>query len=154
MSKKEFSDLSHAQRVEYARKVKSLRQSAGMTQLELANAAGISRATLIDLENGGRTPQSENIMKVLKVFGVDVEAHRFEEQTELWLSMMGALIEAIPEQRKVETVNQAIRVLSDGVSGRGIVRSIKQNVGKKLVDIRQLDKAASSNHDGGEPDTP
>lgn len=154
MSKKEIPELSRTERVEYARKVKSLRQSAGMTQQELADAAGVSRQTVNTLESGDKAPHSDSILRVLRVFGIDAEEHRFSEQTELWLHVMGALIEAIPESRQHHTVNRAILVLSDGVSGNKNVTPIRKNVDKTRVDLSKFDRAASNNHDSEEPDTP
>lgn len=154
MSKKEEPELSRTERVEYARKVKSLRQSAGMTQQELADAAGVSRQTINTLEAGDKAPHSESILRVLRVFGIEAEEHRFSEQTELWLHVMGALIEAIPASRQAHTVNRAILVLSDGVSGNGNVTPIRKNVDKTKVDLSTFDRAASNNHDAEEPDTP
>ena len=154
MSKKEIPELSRAERVEYARKVKSLRQSAGMTQQELADAAGVSRQTVNTLESGDKAPHSDSILRVLRVFGIDAEEHRFSEQTELWLHVMGALIEAIPASRQHHTVNRAILVLSDGVSGNSNVTPMRKNVDKTSVDLSKFDRAASNNHDAEEPDTP
>lgn len=154
MSKKDFPELSRDQRVEYALKVKSLRQSAGMTQQQLADAAGVSRQTVNTLESGEKAPHSDSIIRVLRVFGIDAEDHRFSEQTELWLHIMGALIEAIPESRQHQTVNRAILVLSDGVSGTNNVTPIRKNVDKSKVDLSTFDRAASKNHDTEEPDTP
>ena len=154
MSKKEITELSRDQRVDYAKKVKSLRQSAGMTQQELADAAGVSRQTVNTLETGDKAPHSDSILRVLRVFGVDAEDHRFSEQTELWIHIMGALIEAIPASRQHHTVNRAILVLSDGVSGNSNVTPIRKNVDKTKVDLTKFDRAASKNHDAEEPDTP
>lgn len=86
-----------------------------MKQSELAEEAKVSRATISNIENGSTTPQAEILGRILRALGIEVDATEFGEQTELWLSMMGALIEAIPDGRRAPVVNNAIRVLSDGV---------------------------------------
>ena len=157
MSKKENSKLSTAQRVEYAKKVKALRQDAGLTQQEVADAAGISRATLISLERGDTAPQSDNLLKVLGVFGIFIDEHKFNSETELWLSMMGALIEAIPTDRRGKTVERAMRVLTDGVRAGAIVTPIRQNkatIDLQNIDLDGFDQAADTHNDEGEPETP
>lgn len=120
MSKKKFSDMSMDERQQMASRVKSLRQEAGMTQAQLAEAAGVSRATINTLETGAKVPQADNLAKVLGIFGL-TDGPEFDAQTESWLSMIGTLIEAIPASRREPAVAGVIRDL-----GREIQRS---NVG-------------------------
>lgn len=86
-----------------------------MKQSELADEAKVSRATISNIENGSTTPQAEILGRILRALGIEMESPEFSEQTELWLSMMGSLIEAIPGSRRAPVVNSAIRVLADGV---------------------------------------
>lgn len=125
MSKKKFSDMSMDERQAMASRVRSLRQEAGMTQAELAQAAGVSRATINTLETGAKVPQADNLAKVLAVFGL-TDGPEFETQTESWLSMIGTLIEAIPAPRREPAVFNVIRDL-----GREIQRG---NVGDLTED--------------------
>lgn len=117
MSKNSFEEWSEMQRVEFAKQVKSLRLDRGWKQSDLAEAAGVSRATVISTENGSRTPQGEVLARMLEVLGVNPGEPDYDTQTELWLSMMGTLIEAIPEDRRQEYVNSALRELTRGVKG-------------------------------------
>lgn len=104
-----------------AERVKLLRVAAGLTQSDLAEAAGVSRPTIIDMERGAKVPQQEKLVRILAVLGVDVAGSSpFSEQTDLWLSIMGALIEAIPDGRREPAVNAAIRELSAGVQGASV----------------------------------
>ncbi|MDY0828548.1 helix-turn-helix transcriptional regulator [Microbacterium sp. BG28] len=119
MSKKSFADMTMAERQELASRVKSLRQEAGMTQAELAKAAGVSRATINTLETGAKVPQAENLAKVLTVFGL-TDDPSFEPQTELWLTMIGTLIEAIPTDRREPAVASVIRELGRDVNRRDV----------------------------------
>lgn len=96
-----------------------------MTQAQLGEAAGVSRATVNTLETGAKVPQADNLAKVLGVFGL-ADGPDFEAQTEQWLSMIGTLIEAIPAQRREPAVSSVIRDL-----GREIQRS---NVGDLTED--------------------
>lgn len=115
MSKKKLADLSMNERAAYASRIKALRQGAEMTQAELGKLAEVSRATVVGIEGGNTVPQAEVLARVLRVLGVDIDETAFDEQTELWLAMMGALIEAIPEPRREPAVHSAMRALSEGL---------------------------------------
>ena len=52
-----------------------------MTQLELAEKAGISRQTIVALEAGKYIPSLEIVFKIADVFGVGIE-EVFERKTE------------------------------------------------------------------------
>lgn len=117
MSKKKIAEMTMTERQEMASRVKSLRQEAGMTQAQLAEAAGVSRATINTLETGAKVPQADNLARVIAVFGL-TDNPTFDTQTDNWLAMIGTLIEAIPEQRREPAVASVIREL-----GREIQRA-------------------------------
>jgi len=103
-----------------------------MRQEDLAAAAGVSRPTIIGIESGTSVPQEGKLVRILAVLGVDVDGPRFGQQTELWLSMMGTLIEAIPEQRREPSVNAAIRELTAGIQGPNVGRADDASVTDEL----------------------
>lgn len=117
MSKNISEEWSESQRVEFAKQVKSLRVERGWLQSDLAKAAGVSRQTVSSTENGTRTPQSDLLGRMLKALGVNPGEPEFDENTELWLTMFGTLIEAIPAERRQESVTAAMRELTRGVKG-------------------------------------
>jgi len=54
-------------------KIKEMREAANMTQEELCEKAGISRATLSGLENNtGRNTSSHTLLAIANVFGVTI----------------------------------------------------------------------------------
>lgn len=114
MSSKSFDTLTADERAEWAGRVKTLRLAADLTQQELATEAKTSRQTVNNMENGF-TPQLATLKRVLNVLGVDTDPVEFEKQTQLWLTTMGSLIEAIPEDRRSKHVDIAIGDLADGV---------------------------------------
>lgn len=113
MSKKKFEEMSADERALFAREVKTLRRGAEMTQAELAEAAKVSRATINNIERGTTTPQHDVLARVYAALGW--EAPTFNEQTQGWLTIMGTIIETIPEQRREPSVHSAITVLSQGL---------------------------------------
>lgn len=114
MSKKQLSGATALERLELARSVRDLRQAAGLKQDELAELAGVTRQTVSNMERG-MTPQEDSLRKVLTVLGVETEEGEFEAQTEIWLTMMGTLIETIPSGGRPPVVDAAIRVIAAGV---------------------------------------
>jgi transcriptional regulator with XRE-family HTH domain len=134
MSKNKSHELSETQRVNYAAEVKSLRHGAGLTQQQLANAAGISRPTLISLERGERVPQSDVLLRVLAALGVEAIESKFENDTELWLQIIGSLIEAIPEDQRGFVVERAIRVLAAGVK----TSAVGESQTKRVAPVTQI----------------
>lgn len=62
-------------------KIKELRESAGMSQEELAKAAGISRGILSRIESAedAVTTTTRTLQKIAEVLGVKVSALFFED---------------------------------------------------------------------------
>ena len=62
------------------RKIKDVRVENGMTQEELAKLSGVSRATIIGLENGKITnTKTETLRKIADGLGVTVDSIFFED---------------------------------------------------------------------------
>ncbi|RIV35875.1 transcriptional regulator [Flagellimonas lutimaris] len=53
--------------------VKDHRKRAGLTQLELANLAGIGKTTVFDIEKDKETVRWSNLLAVLQVLNIAVE---------------------------------------------------------------------------------
>lgn len=53
--------------------VKNHRKKAGLTQIELANLAGIGKTTVFDIEKNKETVRWSNILAVLQVLNIEVE---------------------------------------------------------------------------------
>jgi HTH-type transcriptional regulator / antitoxin HipB len=53
--------------------VKDHRKKAGLTQLELANLAGVGKTTVFDIEKNKETVRWNSLMAVLKVLNIKVE---------------------------------------------------------------------------------
>ena len=55
-------------------RVKALREASGnMSQSALADAIGVTRQTVIAIEQGRYSPSLESAFRISRVFGVDVE---------------------------------------------------------------------------------
>ena len=53
--------------------IRSLRERAGLTQAELARRVGVTRQTLIAIEQGRYSPTLELAFQISRVFGVVID---------------------------------------------------------------------------------
>jgi transcriptional regulator with XRE-family HTH domain len=65
---------------EFARRLKALREAAGLTQEQLAEAAGLNRYGLAKLEQGVGQPHWPTVLALAKALGVSVAAFAGEEE--------------------------------------------------------------------------
>lgn len=61
--------LAATGRATLAERIRRLRQSAGLTQDDLASKAGIGRVTLVRIENGEQSPRYETLVALAKALG-------------------------------------------------------------------------------------
>jgi y4mF family transcriptional regulator len=53
--------------------IKEHRKQAGLTQLELANLAGVGKTTVFDIEKNKETVSWSNLLAILKVLNIKVQ---------------------------------------------------------------------------------
>lgn len=68
-----FSDPAHTLEVSIGTKIKALRLKAGMTQVQLAQAAGIFQPMLARYEMGKGLPAGTRLVAIAKALGTTVE---------------------------------------------------------------------------------
>jgi len=131
MSRNSSVKLTAQERLALARQVKELRQRAGLKQEDLAENAGVSRQTLSDIENANtNAPQMKTLIRIYDALGIDIAPPEFEEQTKQWLGMLGALIEAVPSERRPDAIDKVVVLLSSEIAQRSNVTAFpKRNVG-------------------------
>ena len=71
--------IAAAGRKTLGQRVRRYRESAGLTQEELAGRAHIGRVTLARLETGEQSPRFNTLRAIAQAFGVDVSALLVEE---------------------------------------------------------------------------
>jgi transcriptional regulator with XRE-family HTH domain len=131
MSRNSSAKLSAQDRLALARRIKDLRLQRGVRQEDLAEWASVSRQTLSDIENGNvAAPQMKTLIRIYDALGVDIHPPEFEEQTQLWLAMLGTLIEAVPEERRSGAVDKAVVAISGEIAPRANITALpSRNVG-------------------------
>lgn len=68
----EYVDI-HYDPAEVGRRIRSLREERGISQMELANIIGIGMQTLSFIELGKRDAKTEVIFRICEYFGADVD---------------------------------------------------------------------------------
>ena len=63
------------------RTIRDLRQARGWTQLELANALGVTPATVFNWERGRYEPKASQLRALARAFGVSMDEIDFEGPT-------------------------------------------------------------------------
>lgn len=104
-------------RLRYASKVKAARQALNMTQAEVAEAAGVSRNTVLNLESGKQIPQTEKLWRVLLVVGLRPELED-PEWIDQWLAVLVPLFKRVPEEIRGQTLGEVTRVVYDAINRR------------------------------------
>jgi transcriptional regulator with XRE-family HTH domain len=107
MSKNFLGGWTSHERAELASQVKTLRVSHGMTQAQLAEAAGVTRQTISNIE-GGSVPQEGSLRKVLDVLGVTPGGSEFSKDTDMWLGLIGGVLEQMPEPNRARAGQAAL----------------------------------------------
>lgn len=59
--------------VDCSEKLKSLRETRGMTQLQVANRIGVSKAMVSAYETASKAPSLDVLIRLSRVFGVTVD---------------------------------------------------------------------------------
>lgn len=113
MTKNEFRRLEHDERVALTRQVRRVRQDRGMTQAELAEAAGVSRQTVSNMEAGGRVPHDHVLKSLLDVLGIDPADSDYSADTAMWLGLIGGVLETVPSERRPRAGRAALDAATD-----------------------------------------
>ena len=53
--------------------IKEHRKKAGLTQLQLANLAGVGKTTVFDIEKNKTTVSLNNLLAVIKILNIEVQ---------------------------------------------------------------------------------
>ena len=59
--------------VDWSKKLKALREARGLTQLQVANRIGISKAMISAYETASKAPSIEVLIRLSRLFGVSVD---------------------------------------------------------------------------------
>lgn len=98
------------------------RRTAGKTQEQVAEEAGVSLRTYQNFEGGRSYPQGANLRSILHVLGLDetqeakAEATREEwpPEVRVFLDMLGAYLATLPEDERLRFIHDETRQIFNG----------------------------------------
>lgn len=90
------------------------RKRLGMTQRELADAAGVALKTVNNLESGRTYGQDGTVDKLARAVALD-EPRSLDEPTHQLLAVIGPLIQQIPEDERATPIAQCVAILSAAI---------------------------------------
>lgn len=101
--------MSNDRRAQQASQVKAVRLAQGMTQEYLADAAGVSRQTISNLERG-TVPQAAVLARILDVLGMTAEVTL--EDTRMWLGILEGMLNQLPAPNRNRAGQAAVNAVA------------------------------------------
>lgn len=144
MSKNSPEEFSFEQRKQLASKVKDLRQRAGLKQDDLAELAEISRQAVSNIERGA-TPQLKTLRKVYEVLGAELEPARHADDTNVWLGIIGGMLDTLEAERRAEAGTAAVNAVATVIATPNVGGSTETDVPATQSDYTLAAKKRSKN---------
>lgn len=109
MSKNDSETTSSDRRAQQAQQVKAVRLAQGMTQQALADAAGVTRQTVSNLERG-TVPQAAILTRILDILGMTPTATN--EDTRMWLGILEGMLNQLPTPSRNRAGQAAVNAVA------------------------------------------
>ncbi|MGF3056195.1 helix-turn-helix domain-containing protein [Microbacterium sp. YY-01] len=105
--------LNAEERAALGETVREIRTARGLTQSEVAEAAGISLKTYGTLERGVRAAHAGNLRKVLEVLGVPQvsDLDRYDEDTRAFIASTAPIFQNLPQHARATAQTDVVLML-------------------------------------------
>lgn len=98
--------LNEQERLDYAKQVRIVRGMRGLSQSDLAEAAGVGRGTIINIETGKTIPQGDVLVRIMRVLGmVDNETPDMPDWVEGNMEIIASMLMRVPESKRAEVLS-------------------------------------------------
>ncbi|MCS4276755.1 transcriptional regulator with XRE-family HTH domain [Mycetocola sp. BIGb0189] len=158
MAKNDFARFSAAEREEVAQRVRTERRNRSLTQQQLATEAGVTRQTIVNLENGVKVPQAGTLQRIMSVLDVPQAEGAVSDAAARYADVLGRLVELVPEDRREVAVQEASQVLVAHMLPANVtpLRQTKTRSRDEYLMSVDLGEeiAAATTDDGGAPEFP
>lgn len=109
---KSCPSMGEQSRVEHAKQIRPIRVMRGMSQNDLAEAAGVSRGTIINAESGRIVPQPDKLFHIMQALDMVVDPRLdLPEWVAGNLEIIGALLVRVPEHQRAAVLSDIFTVL-------------------------------------------
>lgn len=112
-----------------------------MTQAQLAAAAGVTRQTVSNLERGS-VPQASILRKVLDVLGVTPGGSAFSRDTDMWLGLIGGVLEQLPDVHRARAGEAAFHAATAELVAMSAAGSSVEPA--DFIEVGEVEKGAKS----------
>lgn len=103
--------------IQIGAKIKTLRKGKRMSQIELAQSLGVSRATISNYEVGRRSPHLSELKRIAEFFGVGLDYFGVTTTDEVFDLLARAKevfnSEDVPKEKKEEVYRALMRIYLD-----------------------------------------
>ena len=108
------AEAARQARLSWGPRIKKARERAGLTQVDLAEAAGVAVGTVQNVESGKAAPQEAKLQAILEVLGL-LRHHTERWSDEQWsvAEMAVALFDQVPVARQPEAAERMAQMLAD-----------------------------------------
>lgn len=98
--------LNEQERLDYAKQVRIVRGMRGLSQSDLAEAAGVGRGTIINIETGKTIPQGDVLVRIMRVLGmVADDAPEMPDWVEGNVEIIASMLMRVPESKRAEVLS-------------------------------------------------
>ncbi|WP_162722470.1 helix-turn-helix transcriptional regulator [Microbacterium sp. PM5] len=130
--------------------IRRVRESKGMTAIELAAAADIDRKTLRSIENGGRAGQPAKLHAILEALGISQvkDYDRFSERTRSFIYATAPIFDHLPEALQDDAQHDVVVLLTGKLARSADIPTI--GVGTSQQDRRVAFERSEDRGEDGE----
>lgn len=108
--------MSEQERMRFAAMVKPARLALGLTQAEVAEAAGVARNTVAHLEAGKQIPQAEKLWAIMLVVGVRPDSKEQPEWLDEWLAILIPALHRLAPEDRGRVLGECVRIAYEGIT--------------------------------------
>lgn len=111
--------LTEQDRLDYAKQVRMIRNMRGMSQADLAEAAGVGRGTVLNIENGKTIPQADVLLRIMRALDMVVEAGpELPEWVQGNMEIVSSMLLRVPEDKRAEVLSQIFSAIIQATPGK------------------------------------
>lgn len=103
-------------REDFAAEIRAKRKGMRLTQQELAERAGVSRKTVVNIEAGRVIPQQGSLALILEALNYQGQGERpWDDDVDAFLQMVGYRLARLSAEERVAMIDRITRIVIFGI---------------------------------------